>query len=1736
MGSEEVPVPNLLPRPPTPPREKQPLETTNQRALSDITNPHASSNLNTPPSTHSVISGSGSKASRRVGFSGQTQYFSNADALQRQSTPRSASSTLPPPTKSILKKIVDAEHLPSNPLSFSQENQPPDVDIPKMLESTLKQLAGGDRDSRIDAYRTLQESFRVSNNLPGRIALQDKMTLYTQFLERDLTLAYSIGILDMQLVTNALGLLATFLMFPAIASNISNDFGIFIVEHCIHAFEGSRQPTFTKEIIKRLLHLLDLQAFSSKVMTAERIGRLVAAMHKVDTRFSGKGVRYNRILAYKNLMARSRQHMIVHVDWLGDVFEDMVSNVKEIRLAAIDFGLEAAYSNLKDRQLSNKVHKLMLTTRDDQTFQDYYIKILTNMAKDKGELSPMVPHIWSVMILLLRIPYDKWNTFKRWLAILQLCFNSSNLNTRQQVNIAWSRLVFSCQLQPVSFSKQIQDVLPHPIVTQLGRKASSKAQDELRRHVFGAACMLLYYALKPTLTHSQLEQHWKLAVQPIIKQMISKAGPEGMDQATRVLTALFDSTSQHVWNEYLVKECPLAQPEQIVHLEPKWVRHNSKLVFSLVSPIIKNNLHFLVDTKSWTWKMWKNLVSSIASVANMEIKVSTDTASFLAETLTLLHGICTTGLVGLREQNPEVSEEVFFAAIKTFVREVATSLGSIAFTEKMLSLNVSCDPMLPTQSIRQAKTKGILRTPLQHLFLILSELPPSIPDNIAYADFLRSVLGVFYEAKNTKVRQTLTTELIWLLPTDKPLPCGVWIFVADNVIHGLDAHVQNSQSLSGVKYRDAINFLARGLISSPNLPLNIWKNYFDIVSKELKGSLGQAGQILALVEPLSKNILPAIHETNAACIYSRVLQATVYLLSVASYPQHQQAFDSALRFLWGTDASRGSAIGGKMDNFYSLVDKMASLAYNDFFQINSDQFILPLLKELIQFLSRSSDRVQIVLQKLQHGMSYWIQDEKAQLNSKNEPEVAEAAILLWDTICSILSTHIDAKTIHLDVLGPLFLSAFASQNHHVVNSAALLWNKLADDTDHIEWSDSLKSKLVSLRVSTGLEIVLPGIDPSSIETAEPLRPSFVESQNDLNILDLNEPPPSINLSSKPTVSTPHSFTELAPVKRLRHDESQVHFTAIPSSSPRDVVDSQLLTDRQIEVRNRQRDNLALSDEVHNSPISEASLPTLTDGRAAAAKTATPERQNLRREDRGYISSTPTPRRGHDVLMTDIENDNDPPSSPPEPRRYPLLPNMSNRPRTNTAMPDWEFSSSPTSVSPLQGVRNPSPELDTYPSATFDVPNTILSNSEVEPHLKSKEDGGPCSSTHAPFSTVEESLDVDAMDSEDDPTPKPTQSSPTSLVVEPSPSSEIAFDPVNRIVATKPIKVDDTDGKDLERSRQITSTNITEYDSYEIGERQHAAAHLDSFETNIPGTKLKSLQTADSSEDVLPLISQSISIELESRPVDHLTPYIPDTNSPENLPSPHKIKEYTKLSPTSSTDTKRTPKGVIKEYQSFHRGPITRSSSRRASSQPIAGSPSTPFSNMQSSTRSSAKRKRPCSNVSEGGDFKRQRSLRMVIYTPERHPEEKGGLFSAGKKLWQGITGAFADLSQSATSEQDEDKAVDRSTSPSFGSCEPAGIDSEEITSQDEVEKQLLGDGQPNSSPTTTVQARESKDPVQFSQLRAAEMVVQQLRGSLELLQTATLSRDEVYKIETMFMDIKRELYEAEKRGRELEST
>jgi predicted metal-dependent TIM-barrel fold hydrolase len=78
----------------------------------------------------------------------------------------------------------------------------------------------------------------------------------------------------------------------------------------------------------------------------------------------------------------------------------------------------------------------------------------------------------------------------------------------------------------------------------------------------------------------------------------------------------------------------------------------------------------------------------------------------------------------------------------------------------------------------------------------------------------------------------------------------------------------------------------------------------------------------------------------------------------------------------------------------------------------------------------------------------------------------------------------------------------------------------------------------------------------------------------------------------------------------------------------------------------------------------------------------------------------------------------------------------------------------------------------------------------------------------------------------------------------------------------------------------------------------------------------------------------------------------------------------------------------------------------------------------------------------------------------------------------------------------------------------------------EEEVETVGEEIPAAGPKTTVE-----EDIHTPEKTSMEKIMEALRGSLAELQTAALSREEVHQVEDMFMDMKRELYAAEFRGR-----
>src|SRR3569833_462780 len=749
------------------------------------------------------------------------------------------------------------------------------------------------------------------------------------------------------------------------------------------------------------MHAVASQNFSSKVMTSDRVGRLVTALHKIDNHLKGKSIIMCRVLIYRRLVKQCKLHMVTHSDWLLDLFVVLLSSLKEIRSSAISLGLEAAFALGREKQVTRKVMEIFQLCPEDATYLEFYTGQLQSKTKDK-QLSPSVPQIWSVVMLYNRSP-DRWEHFWDWLRLLHGSFNSSDYQTKQEAYFAWGRLVYAIHLEERCFSKMI-GTLAQPLSSQLKRKGTAKHAEDLRKVVLGGVCNLFYYAFRPTINLKHLDMYWDNSVKSILKPLLQQGSerPEeetaaGLSQASIILTGLFDCSTPRLWKEDHVAESALVKPEELPAIDAKWLRKNAARVFEVIGPILEQAFLETRNHRSETYRLWHTLVKAVASAASKEIKVSMDTAIFIGHVLGEVAKIWAKGLHDsqLCDKSAAVG---FLASMREFILTMVDAWGLLPFTEKLFSRDKKhLFVPLATPSHRLGKGQGASQSPLNHLFSILSNLPPKIPDDDDFTAFLRFVFAPFFAAKSGRGRVDLAQEMLQLVPAEALCPYGPWQLVSEKIIANLDAAQSShrtasssSETLLGNEFRDVVRVLERGLRSIPNLPWIRWQALFSSLSDRVRDETGDAGLAICAVEPLAKLILET-RDPNPA-MAANATKAVVELLSVSTQPRERSAVDAARRRLWGTanTGSRSSSFD-PLDNLYRLGNMWLQGVYDDLDRFDGVDFVAPFVSEEAAFIERCNPQLLVkTLASLQDGISCWIRDEKTLLICRQSTVVAES--------------------------------------------------------------------------------------------------------------------------------------------------------------------------------------------------------------------------------------------------------------------------------------------------------------------------------------------------------------------------------------------------------------------------------------------------------------------------------------------------------------------------------------------------------------------------------------------------------------------------------------------------------------------------------------------------------------------------------------------------------------------------
>ncbi|KAG6041807.1 hypothetical protein E4U41_001551 [Claviceps citrina] len=1697
---------SLPARPPTPPREA--VHETDS-ALSLFVQRNLAfdprQGLQTPPKadspTLSVATDSNPSPSRvrkKVGWSAHTEYR-EAPQFHKSlkpnispllSTPSSASSK---PVKGILKPTPSP-----NPIALSLENEPDGssspVNIIDMLNSTIKQLAGSDRNSKLDAYMMLARALKASNNLPDRVALQDKMSLFMQFIQRDMTAKTTAGGLDSSLVNHSLTLLATFLHFPAIASTLNTEFGNFVMEHSIRSFEDEATP---KDVVRHLMQVVAFQNFSPKVLTSDRVGRLVAAVHNIENYIKGKSIVMSRLYIYKRLIKQSQTHMATHCDWLKDMFTDMLSTVKDIRSQAISLGMEAGFTLRSERQLLRKVTEIFQTTNDAESYIDFYIHRLQSMIKER-QACAAVPQIWSVVILFLRCPLDRWHYYGPWLTLVQSAFNMADSSTKQEANFAWNRYVFLTVSDSKVNPKTI-GTLCQPLLSQLRRKTNPKQREEamrLRRVVMGGICNLYYYIFAPGSDKSMPDVTWDVAVKPVINQLTSlddkpEVLGDGIMQAASLLVSLLDVSTPRVWRQDRIVDPTPVKPDELPAIDSRWIRKNCDKVLECVGPIIRQKFCDLAHKDSLVSRLWQALVTSVTVASAKDIKVSEETAKFVACAFGLLSEVV---MAAAAETDVALLHVKFLPSLSNYIQLLIDGLGILPFTEKRLSMTVdnTFEPV-STPSSRPDRTEtpcGVVRMPLHHLFVMLSAIPSNDADDNIWIDFFQSVFGPFLKNKNTKGRLELTRELLQIIPRNTMSPAGPWLFTADCAkavleVQSPDTPTCSTDQMLGPDYREIVSLLERGLTSHLGMTATAWLPLLQAIAAHVASGFGDAGCCLVVVEPLAKAIYEFVTSSKDRPS-PLILEAVVALFSLTKIPRDKQALEAARCKLWGAPIS--------------VLPKATP--------IHSLEALYKLGNYFLSYLYQHNDETSVI--NLQTGLCKWIQDEEAILAASNQSSLLNMITSMWDHICSRIVMHFQVEDVGMSQIEGLLTSGFKSKDSSIIQRTALTWNTIVKNDEDVTCSDNLKSIVSSVASSVdlflhggsgqsdgfraqGSSVLRREVGLNVADSALVTMGKNVGSTDDTNVTGSSR----LSLTRKRRLETTPETAQDKPTKRtstsrLRHDNSQTQFERIASPSPQQE-ESQHLTERQKEVRERQRSTTALYSDLSSTspPATDHVLShcNRTDDASESDKQVqeTTPKQNKSFED--LISSTPTPRRGEFLQLDDF---NDPPSSPPIPRPYPLLSEIQSRSRTGP-MEDWKFSSPPGS--PVESKHEQTEDAEFTSSAA-----PTESASPIKSLLSSKKQQRVLNEARG--QAVEVATGQVAG--------KGRAVAPEAVVQQAKLCEGVITRARKAHETPRPEDVTSVPVKSTSKRRSIRQSKLGNK------REEHAASYIDvPLDASVMSHSKSEAETGDAEPLTIPPQLAETAANSTVRPVEPHECILVHTDS--TCASSEQLRETAieDLLPAVPSTPADVVEGTIsseprrKRKRQSKTGDVV-NKKRRSGVRGLTASPAPTVK----ATETSATAPEHAPAVATGVETRsslRKRQLQGDSFEKKRAPSEPNRRSTTSYKTTDGGDTDEEVLSQLVSESQ-------------------AASQQSQSRQENSVVEAARDDSLPNESLAKDCETHPRAGPVMDSVEKTAS-VIDSLRNGLEQLRSMSLTRDKVYEMEDILMDMKRELFEAERRGR-----
>lgn len=701
---------------------------------------------------------------------------------------------------------------------------------------------------------------------------------------------------------------------------------------------------------------------------------------------------------------------------------------------------------------------------------------------------------------------------------------------------------------------------------------------------------------------------------------------------------------------------------------------------------------------------------------------------------------------------------------------------------------------------------------------------------------------------------------------------------------------------------------------------------------------------------------------------------------------------------------------------------------------------------------------------------------------------------------------------------PLLMSGFKSKCSDISVRTALTWNAIIANNEDVSCSDDLKS-IISAVASTvdifrqggsrvivasrcqKLPLVQDGDERSvtcpSRSTAETNTGSAIDAPVAGSL--------RCSLGRKQRVETTPETTRSLPNNRasdskLRHEDSQIQFERIASSSPLQE-ESQHLTERQKEVRQRQRSTPALySDAPSTSPPATVQVLSRCNSIGGASESDEQVQQSTPKQKKSFedlISSTPTPRRGEFLQMDDF---NDPPSSPLVPRPFPLLSEIQSRSRAGT-LDDWKFSSPPPSPTETLCQRPEDAQRSAAPAEELPLVRSLRSS------RKQQKVGGRAREhvVEAATSKVAERERVIISEAAVQQL-KPSEGGITrARKAHEAPKSE----------AIAPTKVESTPTRRSHRQSKLELQSEEDTVLNVDSSFDAATTSTSEFEmkTEVAGQSTMQLQLAETTVgDTLEPVGPYGCTVLHMGSVCSSTEQLKEV-AIQDLPSVVPSTPARTAESAVSSVRRRKRKRQSKEDDAAHKKMCASvdegTEVTRLGMEPVNNLVSAPehdFVNAME-TRSGLRKRQ------SQGDINEKKSGRSSVGPAIASHAITDGGDTDDEVFSQLVTESHA-ASQQSLSQQD---SVEVPHDDPFMKHTAAASDQIHVSRQNDV---LAQDDEAQTRANSVVGGTDK-----------TASIVESLKGSLEQLRSASLTREKVYEVEDILMDMKRELFEAERRGR-----